>query len=400
MDALDVVIVLLALFCLFVGFRRGVSWVGPTLVSLLLGIVVGAIAAPRLARGVSGNLGMQASIATAVFFAIVLLIEGLGTAIGFRFRLRALRTRYEIADSVLGAALSLVGVLTTAWFVGIIFSQSQWPVVDDEIQHSAIVRTLDAFAPHPPALIAQIQHIVGASNWPNPFEALAGTPPSMAIPSQQSAATPQIAHDQGFVVKVVSASATCQSLEAGSGWPVEQHYIVTNAHVVAGGDEIAVFAPDGSKHLATVVAFDPNVDVALLYVSDLNLAPLPVSNSDPASGTLGAGIGYPGGGTEQTVPVAVRGTEMARGADIYSTGEVTRDIEVLAATVVPGDSGGVVVRQDGTVIGMVFAASTSDSQEGYALTLADIHPVIDPALGSTQAVSTANPDPSGPSCAS
>ena len=85
---------------------------------------------------------------------------------------------------------------------------------------------------------------------------------------------------------------------------------------------------------------------------------------------------------------AVSGTEMARGYNIYGDVLVTRDIAVLAAHVIPGNSGGPMVDTNGTVVGLVFAASTTDPSQGYALTIPQIAPDVHAGVGRTQPVST------------
>jgi S1-C subfamily serine protease len=136
------------------------------------------------------------------------------------------------------------------------------------------------------------------------------------------------------------------------------------------------------------VLFDPHIDVAILHVPGLGQASLPMASTDPARSVTGAVIGYPGGQSEKAVPAAVRGTETARGYDIYNAGVVDRDIEVLAAHIIPGNSGGPMVDTAGTVQGLVFAASTTDPNEGYALTMTQIAPDIQTGRGATNQVST------------
>lgn len=101
-------------------------------------------------------------------------------------------------------------------------------------------------------------------------------------------------------------------------------------------------------------------------------------------------IGYPGGNGEQVVAAAVSGTEMARGYNIYGDTLVTRDIEVLSARVIPGNSGGPMVNDQGQVIGLVFAASTTQPDVGYALTMTipQLRSDLQAAAGRTSAVST------------
>ena len=56
------------------------------------------------------------------------------------------------------------------------------------------------------------------------------------------------------------------------------------------------------------------------------------------------------------------------GDDIYGNPGVPREVFVMTATVVPGNSGGPVLGMDGKVIGLVFAQALEDSNVGYALT--------------------------------
>ena len=137
-----------------------------------------------------------------------------------------------------------------------------------------------------------------------------------------------------------------------------------------------------------MVLFDPNTDLAILYSPGLALRPLVVVDSTPARGTGGAVIGYPGGGAEQVVPAAVSATETATGYNIYGDTLVTRRIEVLSARVIPGNSGGPLVNDSGQIIGVVFAASTTAPDVGYALTMPQVYPDLQAGEHRTAPVST------------
>ena len=68
----------------------------------------------------------------------------------------------------------------------------------------------------------------------------------------------------------------CQRKSIESGIAVEAG-ILTNAHVVAGTDDLHVIDRNGDQYLAQIVAFDPQTDLALLHVDGLNAPALPVA---------------------------------------------------------------------------------------------------------------------------
>jgi S1-C subfamily serine protease len=176
----------------------------------------------------------------------------------------------------------------------------------------------------------------------------------------------------------------CGGIVFGSGFPVGPGLVLTNAHVVAGTQGTTVLNPSGRGLSARVVLFDPDRDVAILYVPRLALVPLSQGAAHP--GTQGAAIGYPGGGGEQVKPAVVNGQVRAEGRDIYGQNLVVRSIWIMQAEVQPGNSGGPLVDLDGTVVGVIFAASTSQPGQAYALTDAEVQPDIDKAQGRTEAV--------------
>jgi S1-C subfamily serine protease len=136
------------------------------------------------------------------------------------------------------------------------------------------------------------------------------------------------------------------------------------------------------------VLFDPSLDVALLYAPDLTGDPLRFATRDPDRGTVGAALGYPGGGGLTVVPAAVTGAYRATGRDIYDEDRVDRQILELRAQIDRGDSGGPFVLSDGTIGGLIFAEARTDPEVGYALSPTAVAVRITPALGRTDAVDT------------
>jgi S1-C subfamily serine protease len=138
---------------------------------------------------------------------------------------------------------------------------------------------------------------------------------------------------------------------------------------------------------ATTVFFDPQLDLALLFVEETPGPPLPLSTEEIERGAAGAVLGYPGGGPLDAHRAAVRRVIDAVGRDIYGRGEVERSVLELQTRVLPGSSGGPFVLSDGTVGGVVFAASTGDEDIGYAIAASGLHGALD-AIGTTLEVDT------------
>ena len=388
MDILDVIILVFLIVFAASGLRRGLTGVALALAGLLVGLFLGAVIAPPIARAITQDRTTQPLFAIGIFVGVALLVEGIGATIGFRIRQH---TQHSMllgrADSGVGAVLGLVAALATAWYLGLMFSQSPWVTLDNQISNSTIERNLDRFMPRPPGFLATIGNLFRPGDFPNPFSTILSIPPApVAIPPLVD--TPGIRQATGVTSKVIAAGCG-GGAEAGSSWPLAPGYFVTNAHVVAGSSSVEIDTPDGSRHSARVVLFDPDTDLAILYSPAIRLQPLVLVDSNPVRGTDGAVIGYPGGGFEQVVSAAVSGTESARGYNIYGDTLVTREIEVLAARVIPGDSGGPLVNDAGEIIGVVFAASTTEPNAvGYALTIPQVYPDLQAGEHRTAAVST------------
>jgi S1-C subfamily serine protease len=67
---------------------------------------------------------------------------------------------------------------------------------------------------------------------------------------------------------------------------------------------------------------------------------------------------------------------------------VNRDVLSVRGEIRPGNSGGPLVADDGLVYGMVFAASLTDPDTGYALATSEVTPAL-------QAAAATEPVPTG-----
>ena len=381
-NLIDVLIVIAALVGIANGYRRG-FWLSLTqYVGLTLGVLAGAASA----RYVLDYLQISNPTARPLGAVLVLVIGGsLGSSIGFAvgepIRRRILRAGIHIStDSVAGAALSGFAVLMMCWFLGLSFSRGPSPEIAQQIQRSITLRALDSIAPRPPGFLASVEQVLSGVQFPPVFAGLEPPLPA-ALPLPASVDTPEVQRALTQVVKV--SSTGCGGIVTGSGIPLGGGYVATNAHVVSGTSSHTIQEAGGTTYRATVVYFDPERDVAVLYISGLSA---PGMTFGPATrGTQGAVIGYPGGAGESVVPAVVDGQVTAEGRDIYNQNLVTRQVYILQAGVHPGNSGGPLVDLKGRVLGMVFATSASDATQAYALTDDEIAPDLRDAM--------ANPSP-------
>ena len=388
MNLVDLLIVLALAISGVAGYRRGLSFSVLSMVGLLGGLLLGSWVATLLPARLHGfSSAERTALAIAVVLAIGFLGNALGGLLGAKLRLTTLRSRIGGGlDSLAGLAWNLIITLAVSWYLGLIFAAGPIPQLSTQIQGSSILRALARALPAGPAWMGDLQHLLSAVPFPEVFATLVPPLPGPVVIPQDLAAHPQVGQVAAETVKVITSG--CGGLIEGSGFPVSPQVVVTNAHVVAGGQSVQVQVPGSATPLAAeVVYFNPQVDLALLRVPALHLPPLTFSETAPR-GVQGAVIGYPEGGPEQVVGGAVRGTVEAVGRDIYSQGLVSRQILVLQSDVIPGNSGGPFVNLSGQVLGIVFAKSLVTTDEGYALSAAEVLPDISHNLADTARAGT------------
>jgi S1-C subfamily serine protease len=207
-----------------------------------------------------------------------------------------------------------------------------------------------------------------------------------------SAPDPAVLNSSGYlaarsrVLKIQGTALSCNRSIEGSGFVYAPQHVITNAHVVAGVNEgPTVTTPDGTVYQSKVVLYDPQVDIAVLYVPGLNLKPLRFEDQ-AAAGANAVVAGYPLDHSFTAVAARIGGTQNAIGPDIYQTGQVNRQIFDIKAVVEPGNSGGPLLSPSGTVYGVVFAAAVGESDTGFALTASEV--ANDAQAGASQTFST------------
>ena len=385
MDLLDLFLIALILLAAFTGFRRGALLQVLTFGGLLLGLLVGAAVAPEFAK-LATNPSTQALVALISFLAIAAVGDALGWMVGSRLYTVARTSRLAGVDAAGGSIVAVVAVLLAIWFVGLNLAAGPFPALARQIRSSAVVRGLDNVLPPPPSLLAQVRRFLNRFGFPDVF---IGIPPAPGGPVKgptQAQANRAFRDSASSTVRIEGQA--CGGIQEGSGFVVSPHYVVTNAHVVAGVRRPQVQEQNGGSQAADAVLFDPRIDIAVLRVARSPGQVLDLANREVSRGAVGAVVGYPGGGSLTGVAAANRRVLHALGRDIYGKGNVERDIYELQAVVRPGNSGGPFVLASGRVAGVVFAASTTDAGIGYAITSTEAQSDISRGVGARLRVST------------
>jgi S1-C subfamily serine protease len=391
--ALDLTLLLLLAAYAWSGWRQGFVSALLGLVGLLGGAFLAVRFVPRLLEDHVGiyqatPVGVLALVAAVVGFA--LLGQTLMLLLARRFRDLVTAPAARAVDSALGLIAVLVTAMVVVWVVAGAVSASGPPVARDVVSRSVVVSALDELVPSSAdGLVQDLTQALDSGVFPEVFAGLGPEPIApVEAPDGSVRTDPDVTRALASVVHVRAESDSCGQTQVGSGWVVASGRVATNAHVVAGADRVSVsIRGTGRERAARVVAFDPERDVAVLAVADLE-APVAGQGAELASGGEAALAGFPGDRGLWVGAARVRDVLRARGADIYGRPDVSREVYSLRAQVRRGASGGPVIDRRGDVVGMVFATSLDDPDTGYALTLDEIAPVLRRGVNSSGTVST------------
>lgn len=391
MDLLDILLLLVVLAYAASGYRRGLLAGCVSLAGFVGGAVVGVWILPWVMDLVTA--GTTRATVTAVFTVLLPAVVGheLAGRLALRLRRELDRGPLRVADGVGGALANSVAVLIVAWVVASVLGVSSSPLVTSAIRDSRLLGTVQDVMPDTtPGWFSGATSALTEAGFPqvfNPFENESTA--EVAEPSGDSVTAAATRAAQRSTVKVEGVAGT-QGRE-GSGFVYAREHVMTNAHVVAGIDEPTVRVGGvGRTFESRVVLFDPQKDVAVLYVPDLE-APVLEFVDDAGRGDSAVVAGYPQDGDLNLQAATVAGRLQARGQNIYNDASVTREIYSIRSTVRPGNSGGPLLTTEGRVFGVVFARSTTDAETGYVLTADEVAEDAERAADATAPVDTGEP---------
>ena len=169
-----------------------------------------------------------------------------------------------------------------------------------------------------------------------------------------------------FNVPDVPRERVSQSLGSGVIVDAGNGYVLTNNHVIARADEIAVGLKDGRSLEAKLIGTDPDTDLAVIQIPAENLSALQLADTDELQvGDFVVAVGNPFG-LGQTVTsgiVSALGRTGLRGLEYQNFIQTDASIN-------PGNSGGALINLRGELVGInsaIFTPSGGNVGIGFAI---------------------------------
>lgn len=387
MNLVDAAVVALLVLGILSGIRAG--FLGPVLG--LIGAAIGFGIALVLASAFRNQLAnveqpLRALMTFMALAAFVLVGEAGGSALGSRMSRGVRDSGLRPLDALGGAVVGAAHVVLFLWLVGGMLAAGIAPGLGAAARDSVAQRVIADRLPPPTVVAGRLLSLLDTTDLPPLFAGLEPSPaPPVDLPVHDEV---RALADSALASTARIASTGCgEGIAVGSGFFVSPTDVVTNAHVVAGGVDTTVTI-SGAVHVAIVVAFDPNADLALLHVPGARAPALQLTAVAPPRGTTGVVLGYPGGGEMIMTPAAVTAAYETGGPNIYGEGINERSVVEMRTQIRPGNSGGPLVVAPGTVGGVVFGGSRVAADVGYAIGADQTLASIGPYIGSTAAVGT------------
>jgi len=182
------------------------------------------------------------------------------------------------------------------------------------------------------------------------------------------------------VVGIVTESySSFSSGSTGTGIVMDSRgYIITNNHVIDGGDNITVVMQDGTNYPAYLIGADVQTDIAVLKVETQKALPAAAfgSSDDLRIGEPAIVIGNPGG-------LDLQGTVTA-GIISATDRRITIDNNIMTliqtdASINPGNSGGPLLNKYGQVVGVTSNKISATGFEGlgFAIPMTTVKPIVE-----------------------
>ena len=188
--------------------------------------------------------------------------------------------------------------------------------------------------------------------------------------------------------EAIRQSVNIEKLEnwSGTGFALQNGYVVTNYHVIENAQEINIQGVNGDfsqKYEASIIATDKYNDLAILHITDAKFygfKPIPY-NLKTALSEVGEEIfvlGYP--------LISTMGDEIKLTTGIISSrtgfqGNVS--LYQISAPIQPGNSGGPLFDNKGNLIGIVNAKHKGTENVGYAIKTSCLKNLVESSISTS-----------------
>ena len=390
MNVVDWVLIGAVIVFALAGWHRGFVAGLLSFVGFLGGGLLAALLLPGVIEAAVETEWLRVAAVGTAILGCALLGQFAATILGESLRGRLTWRPVRVVDNVAGAGLNVLALAVVAWIVASALAYLPVTLVSQQVTESRVLVALDALVPAPARnAFGGLRDLVGSTSVPRIFSGLAQITGPDVDPPDPAAVTEEVDRARGSIVQVYGDAVSCGESVSGSGFAVARDRVLTNAHVVAGLDDVRVRVRlDEAGLRATVVYFDPAVDVAVLAVPGLDARPLALVPELARSGDDAVIAGFPQSGPYRNEPARIRSVVTAVGDDIYGDAGVEREVYALRGTVLPGNSGGPLLRPDGLVLGLVFGASDDAEETGYALTADEVRSAVAAGFEATVPVAT------------
>ncbi len=195
-------------------------------------------------------------------------------------------------------------------------------------------------------------------------------------------AAPSVVHITSIVARRDRMSLDVTEIPQGTGsgfvWDTAGH-VVTNAHVIAGGDRAQVTLDDGTTYAAKLIGQEPNKDLAVLKIDapPSKLKAIAVGRSANLQvGQKVLAIGNPFGLDHSLTSGLISGLEREIKA---VTGRTIFGVIQTDASINPGNSGGPLLDGGGNLIGIntaIYSPSGANAGIGFAVPVDTINTIV------------------------
>ncbi len=374
MTVVDAMILIAVVLFAFIGWYDGLVRAVWALVGLLAGAATAIAGVPL----VLGSIDLSIWVAIIAITAVVVSAVGgryLATRAERRLRADSGWTPRVWVDRPMGAIFGSLAALTVSGMLGFALAGSSLPEVSTAANRSYVLRLLNgAHLPLTQLLADQFAQLGKDSNFPRYVDVLtAERIPRVPPPPPGIVDAPGVSAAVGSVHRIISRPTGIVANQ-GTGFVIAPERLMTAAHVVGDALELNV-ETDGGMLLATVVACDPEQDVAVIDVPGLAGRPLRFGVAD--AGDPAVIIGFPENGSLDVSAARIRERDEFQSADIWGEGRHVHDAYTVRGRIRSGASGGPMVDRSGRVLGVVVASSRVDRQTGYVLTAAQVRPTLE-----------------------